>query len=580
MIFKIELLIFVISFIMFMVMIGNLEKKRKENKDNKLYGVFIALCGEFLIYLSGLIAQIAYLNFGGDAKYAIYFDYFVYLGAMFLPVQFFIIAKRFENSKGSVKKYNFLYWFASVLLVILWTNDFHHLFYKQYSIYFSETEFGPFLVVFTIWAYTLYILSVIKIVKSSMNKSGMITLQSVLVILGILIPLMGNFVGIFGIFNTTIYLQAILFAITILLYYLAIFRFKALNVVPIATKTIIDNMTDSFMVISEDGTIVDINKTCVDKFKVVVELKQNMNLFDTLKAQKSQMLKLLKKDIKVATTKKKTVTEEYHIQRGEFDKYLDIDIQPIKAKHGNEYVAILLLIRDITQEKKDIEIMTKNENLVILGELAGGVAHDINTPISAIKSGIMMLKPLSRNEDETMLLNSMDSCADKIIALVNSLRNQIRNIGSDEITDIAITNVLGDIKLILNNELKKNNVELELNIEDDIHIKGNPTKLSQVITNIVTNAIQAYEKKGGKVVVRAQKKKSTVEISVTDFASGIPERVRPYIFKNILTTKGVSGTGFGLYLAYSVIKGAFGGDITFETETGKGTTFVISIPIE
>ncbi len=579
MIFKIELLIFVISFIMFMVMIGNLEKKRKENKKNKLYGVFIFLCWEFLIYISGLIAQIVYLNFGGDAKYAIYFDYFVYLGAMYLPVQFFIIAKRFENNKASVKKYSFLYWFATILLIILWTNDFHHLFYKQYSIYFSETVFGPFLVVFSIWAYVLYITSVIKIVKSSMNKSGMLTLQSILVILGILIPLMGNFVGIFGIFNTTIYLQAILFAITIVLYYFAIFKFKALNVVPIATRTIINNMTDSFMVLSEDGTIVDINKTCIEKFKQIVELKQNINLFEVLQTEKSEMLNMLRKDIRIAVSEKETVNEEYHIQKGEYDKYFVIDIQPIKAKHGNEYVAILLLIRDVTQEKKDIEIMTKNENLVILGELAGGVAHDINTPISAIKSGITMLKPLSRNEDETMLLNSMDSCADKIIALVNGLRNQIRNIGSEEVTDISIANVLGDIKLILNNELKKNNVVLELNIEDDIHLKGNSTKLSQVITNIVTNAVQAYEKKGGKVDVVVKEEKGTAKICITDYASGIPESVRPYIFKNILTTKGVSGTGFGLYLAYSVIKGAFGGDITFETETGKGTTFEISIPI-
>ena len=243
-------------------------------------------------------------------------------------------------------------------------------------------------------------------------------------------------------------------------------------------------------------------------------------------------------------------------------------------------MAVLLLIRDVTQEKKDIEIMTKNENLVILGELAGGVAHDINTPISAIKSGITMLKPMSRSEDETMLLNSMDSCADKIIALVNSLRNQIRNIGSYSVSEISITNVLGDIKLILNNELKKNNVTLELNIEDDIHIEGNPTKLSQVITNIVTNAIQAYDGKGGAVEVLVKKQGDLAAISVADHASGIPERVRPYIFKNILTTKGVSGTGFGLYLAYSVIKGAFGGDITFETETGKGTVFTITIPLK
>ena len=67
------------------------------------------------------------------------------------------------------------------------------------------------------------------------------------------------------------------------------------------------------------------------------------------------------------------------------------------------------------------------------------------------------------------------------------------------------------------------------------------------------------------------KNKNEAIIIVEDYAGGIPEKIRPHIFKSILTTKGVAGTGFGLYLAYSVIKGAFGGEMYFETETGKGT---------
>ncbi|MNV50546.1 Sensor protein EvgS precursor [compost metagenome] len=67
-------------------------------------------------------------------------------------------------------------------------------------------------------------------------------------------------------------------------------------------------------------------------------------------------------------------------------------------------------------------------------------------------------------------------------------------------------------------------------------------------------------------------------IKITDFAGGIDDSIKPYIFKNILTTKGTIGTGLGLYLAYSVIKGVFGGDITFESEKGLGTTFYITIP--
>ena len=580
MIYKLELIIFTVCIVMFSVLVKSLKIRKKEDKDNTLYSSFIILCRLFLIYLVGLVAQIIYLNLGGDSKFAIYFDYIVYIGAMYQPIYFFNISKQFENNEANIKKYKWMYYLSTILLILLWTNDFHHLFYKEYSIYFSETVFGPALMVYSVFAYVMYIYSMIKIVKCSKNKSGMLTMQSLLIILGILVPLLGNFIGIMGIANTTIYLQAILFSITILCYYVAIVKLKALNIIPVAIKTIMDTMTDSFIVISKDGTIADINKTCIEKFAPLMELKQNDNLYEKLEGRNTIKLSDIKDVVKEANQIKGTVTKEYHVVKGDYDKYFEVDVQPIKAKSGNEYVASLLLIRDITGAKRDMEIMTKNENLVILGELAGGVAHDINTPIAAIKNGIIMLKETVPTDNEKMLLSRMDSCADKIINLVNSMRNQIRNLGSDEKTQVKISTVVNDTLMIVHNETMKKGVKINLNIKDELTVLCNATKLGQVITNLVMNAIQAYEDNPGMIDIDVYKSdKNEAVIVVEDYAGGIPERIRPHIFKNILTTKGVSGTGFGLYLAYSVIKGNFGGDMRFETETGKGTKFYITIPM-
>ncbi len=105
----------------------------------------------------------------------------------------------------------------------------------------------------------------------------------------------------------------------------------------------------------------------------------------------------------------------------------------------------------------------------------------------------------------------------------------------------------------------------------------NQLNFGQVFTNLIVNAVQAYpEGKGGKVdvdVSRAPEGKCIIKI--TDYAGGIPDSIKDSVFKSILTTKGTKGTGLGLYLAYSVIKGEFSGDITFETERGGGTTFYI-----
>ena len=270
--------------------------------------------------------------------------------------------------------------------------------------------------------------------------------------------------------------------------------------------------------------------------------------------------------------------------------YYDVDIHPISAKRKkNEYVGTLLLFKNITQHKLDMqkleekqEIIVKQGQLVSIGELAGGVAHDINTPISAIKTGILMLNTMEnkRTEQEQEILQRMDNCATKIINIVNSMRNQIRNLGGNVNVKFKLSDVINDIKVITYHEVAKNKSKIEVNIKDDLHVMGDPTKLGQVFTNLIVNAAQAYNENGGIIQVNVKKERENAVIEIKDNAGGLDESIEPFIFKNILTTKGTSGTGLGLYLAYSVIKGEFNGDLTYETKKGVGTTFYIKIPIE
>lgn len=243
-------------------------------------------------------------------------------------------------------------------------------------------------------------------------------------------------------------------------------------------------------------------------------------------------------------------------------------------------------IQELTEEylkeiRQKQEVIVKQEQLVSIGELAGGVAHDINTPISAIKTGILMLNEMTgqRTDSEKEILLRMDNCATKIINIVNSMRNQIRNLGGDTNVEFKISSVVNDIKIITYHEIFKNKSEVIIDIQDDISVTGDPTKLGQVLTNLVVNGSQAYGASGGKIEVTVKQfDENTAMIIIRDYAGGLDEKIKPYIFKNILTTKGTSGTGLGLYLAYSVIKGNFNGEITFESEIGTGTTFIIKIP--
>lgn len=581
-----NLLMLTISFILIIMMIGYCKKKNLKEMVYKNFTTLFLLLG---IHTFAMILQVLLYN---SKIPLVYFEYIAYIGVMFYPIIILYIALEFKN--GYVNKNYKVRWLSliSVIsLVILWTNDLHHLFFKQYSINISEVVYGPYFSVFTIYSYSVLIIAMILLLKSSIEKSGFFSKQTALIILGISIPLLTNIFGTFKIIPMSIYITPITFTFTGICFSLAIIKYKALNITPVAFKTVINTMSDAFIVISDDGTIADSNKTFKNTFNSIMSIKNEDNLFEILDENKVIDVGKLKEDIVKTREKGDIITKEYHITVENFDKYFEVDIHPIRAaKSKNEYIGTLLLFKDITQHKEDMEaleekqeIIVKQGQLVSIGELAGGVAHDINTPISAIQTGILMLKEMTstRTGQEIEILQRMDNCATKIVNIVNSMRNQIRNLGGNTNVRIKVSDVVNDIKVITYHETKKYNAVVNVKINDELYVQGDPTKLGQVLTNLVVNSAQAYkDTKGGNIDITITKAPDNmVMIMVTDYAGGIPDEIAPFVFKNILSTKGNVGTGLGLYLAYSVVKGNFNGEITFDTEKNVGTTFYITIPM-
>ena len=98
---------------------------------------------------------------------------------------------------------------------------------------------------------------------------------------------------------------------------------------------------------------------------------------------------------------------------------------------------------------------------------------------------------------------------------------------------------------------------------------------------MVSNSIQAYEGKTEQTIdLIVEKEDNNLLISIKDYASGLPDKVKKKLFKEMITTKGKNGTGLGLYMSYSTIKAHFNGNITVDSELGKGTTFTITLPLQ
>lgn len=551
-----------------------------KKKDQPLiYRILFSVFVVFLIETIGIFLQIIIGDKLGIPL--VYYEYIVYFGKAFAPTLILLFAIVYENPRIELKKLVWIFFIPVFIVIAVWTNDFHHMFFVEYTSVLTASKFGLLYYAYAALVYLQYIPAIIIIIRSAMDKNGLVSPQTMLMIFTCIIPLIPRLVSLIVHIPMPLYLQPIAYMFMTLTLSLNIIKYNVLKAIPVALKSVIDIMSDAFVVVGHDGAMLDMNRSFMSKFNYPMNLKVNKNIFDAVRFEGIKDMKKLKNQIIEAHETGKTLVEEYHIVKEDYDKYFEVQIQPIRARLTKDYIATLLVFRDITEQKANIDVIVKRENLSVIGELAGGVAHDINTPITAIKSGLLMLKTTVPTEQERALIETMSNSADKISNLVNSLKNQIRNLGSSSDSEFSLTELVQDLYVIMHTEFAKHNIRLQINTTQDIWLSGNTAKLAQVFTNILHNSMEAYGDKGGIIDIDIYKDEAeNAIIMIEDWAGGIPENIQPYIFKKIIKINDMPTTGVGLYLAYSVIRGSFGGDIKFDTKQGRGTRFYITIPIK
>ena len=578
----------------------------KGKKNNQLKSIFIISLSILIFWTLGLIMQIT-LSKPLNIK-PVYFDYFIYIAICTIPIAVFFMGLIYANTKIELRKrYLLLFVVPIISLIILWTNDFHHLFYEQYSTNISDTVYGPYMVIHNIYSYILLGLGIIYMLKFSIKNSGFFSKQSLLIVLGVSVPVVVNILGTFKIIPMSIYVTPITFTITIICCAIAIFKFQFLNVTPIALQKIVDRISDGYVVLDENNAITDFNKTFLDIFKLSPEDIRSKNFIKFLQQKdiSSQALSKISQSIKRANATEKTVSFEQQFVK--IRKYFRIEITPINS--DNNSLGTLFLLKDITQHKEDMETIKNNQDILMererlagLGQLIGGIAHNLKTPIMSIAGATQGLENLIKEYDESIddpLVNSqdhhdiardMEEWIPKIRAhleymsdIITTVKGQaVASLSTDDIEEFTVAELIKRVNILMKHELKNAYIYLNvlMKIDENQIIHGNVNVLVQVINNMISNAIQAYDGKHDQnIQLEISKDSGNVIFSVTDFAGGLPKEVQDRLFKEMVTTKGKNGTGLGLYMSYSNIKAHFGGDITYQTEDGKGTTFNILIPI-
>lgn len=535
------------------------------------------------------------------------FENFIYIGTCFLPVAIFFTGLIFAKTKITFKKKYLLFFIVPALsLIVLWTNDYHHLFYKIYSyLYLSDCKVGPYMIIHNIYSYTLLFLGVIQMVNVASKNSGFFSKQTLLIVVGISIPLITNILGTLKIISMTVYITPISFAFTMLFFTLSIFKFKFLGVAPVTLQTIVNRISDSYLVLNENLLITDFNSTFLKTFNLSASDIREENILEFLSTHKQYDMNLPKLENSLNRVKhsSETIVFEQHFKK--INKYFTVEINNILVK-GNS-LGILMLFKDITQHKLDMQALKDNQDILIererlasLGQLIGGIAHNLKSPIMSISGATEGLTDLIKEYEESIV--DKDVTIDDHLAIANDMRDWISKIKSylEYMSDI-ITAVKGQavalsentvdsftveeltkrVDILMKHELKKAliTLNLDLKVPTSLMIHGNINGLVQVINNMISNAIQAYKGKEGQTIdLIITQEKNDVIVSVRDYAGGLPKEVQEKLFKEMITTKGKDGTGIGLFMSYSNIRAHFNGDITYSTEEGKGTIFNIILP--
>lgn len=574
-------------------------------KKEQIHLVFAFNLILILIWSAGHILEVyTTIHYGYTIMFFVYLYYF---GLCFLPVSLLYTGLIFVRTRLKFSyRHILLFIFPVADYLILLTNSSHNLFFVEYSIFNNMVELGPYFVFHTIFSYMYIMVGVYYLLHFSIKNSGFFSNQSLLILAGVLVPFVFNILVTFNAIILPVYYTPISFTFAIICFVMAIFKFKFLNIVPIALQRIVDLISDSYLIINRNYEIIDYNRTLIETFRDVIRINRKDDLLDVLKyhsmvpVDAERLIDFNKKAIEA----RNTTRYEEHLKGSSFDKYFNVELTPVYS--GEAYLGTIILLKDITQSKKDLETIQRNntilmeqERLASLGQLIGGIAHNLRTPIMSISGGLEAITELAQEyessiddksvtpEDHKEIANDIRNWVGKIKPycgymsdIITTVKDQAVQLSDSTSSSFTLGELLKRVEILMKHELNKYHCTINIDSKVGMHtsFKGETNSLVQIFDNIIVNAIQSYGEKSGVIDLGIVEKNGNIEFSFRDYGSGIPEEVQKKIFKEMHTTKGKFGTGLGLYMSYSTIRGRFNGDIWFESRAGEGSTFHISIP--
>jgi histidine kinase len=285
------------------------------------------------------------------------------------------------------------------------------------------------------------------------------------------------------------------------------------------------------------------------------------------------------------------INQVRHLNKNGGSLFVNIRISPSEYPGEKVYLATT---SDITQRLETEQQLIQASKMATLGEMATGVAHELNQPLSVIKTASQFfMKKIRKNEkieDDILfdMTEEIDSYVDRATRIINHMR-QFGRKSDVTLEKVQVNTVLKKALEILGQQLKVRGIEVALDLEDDLPlVMADSDRLEQVFINLLINARDAiderweskpHQKGDKKITLKTKSAGREISVEISDTGAGIPNPILQRIFEPFYTTKKVGqGTGLGLSISYGIIKDCKG-SIRAVSHKNEGASFIIKFPI-
>ena len=272
----------------------------------------------------------------------------------------------------------------------------------------------------------------------------------------------------------------------------------------------------------------------------------------------------------------------YYILRNSTGKSVHVEIRsrPILYRHR---VATLSILRDLTERKQIEQKLLQVERLKVLGELAAGIAHDVNNSLLLILGSVEHIEGetdinVIAEAHRTIKTATLDGAA-----TIQRIQDLGRLKDEADFVLLDLNEIVSDAKNITRPKWEEEpkgrvlSIEVSKNLAEEAVIQGNASDLRQALVNLIINAVDAMPQ-GGEIELRTEVKGETVSLFVQDSGMGVPPEIKEKIFDPFFSTKGERGSGLGLSTVFGIMT-KHRGSVTLESDEGRGTVVHLEFPL-